>query len=421
MKSYRGKLAIDGGMPAVKTPLPHFIWPVVGKEEILAINNYLKERKPISILDDSGIYSELEQKINKYYKTRFSILTNSGTSALHSAFFALGINRGDEIIAPSNTFRTTVTPILQCGGTPILCDCDYSTGCISPEDIIQKITQKTRAIIVTHLWGHPAQITEIHKIAREYNLKLIEDCSHAHGTTYLGKRVGTFGDVGCFSMQANKLVYAGEGGFLITNNREIYERAILLGHSGAKARQVVRTKKYKKFAETGYGLKYRIHPLAAVIAKIQLDRQDKRINQCQKNMNYLAKQLKKFDFMQPEENKKEVEKRTYFSFVTKYKKQNLANIPTSKFIKILKAEGIQITNDNSAIKPLHLQPLFQTKKDEFYLHGPGVVKRTHKEGDFPITEKYFETTVHFPPFVEPAAKIIDEYISALKKIEIKLV
>jgi dTDP-4-amino-4,6-dideoxygalactose transaminase len=228
-----------------------------------------------------------------------------------------------------------------------------------------------------------------------------------------------WGDVGCFSMQANKPVFAGEGGFLITNNQEIYERAILLGHSGKKAKEVVKSNKYKKFAETGYGLKYRIHPLAAVIANMQFKKQDNILKQCEKNIQYYKKELKKFKFLIPEENEFGTGQRSYFSFVLKYNKKILNNLSRDDLITQMLAKGIQVRNDYVSINPLHLQKLFQIKNDAQYLYGQKPQKLVYKKGDFPISEKYMEDTIHLPPFVKPSKDIIDYYISALEKIEMK--
>lgn len=261
------ELAILGG-PSVITALhPHFVWPKITQEKINATVKQVASGE-ISIYDDSGIIKELEDSFCVYYNLPYGIATNSGTTALLSAFFGCGIGPGDEVIAPTYTFLATVTPILHVNAIPVLVDCDAVTGNISPQEIRKNITCKTKAIVITHIWGHPCEMDEILAIAIENNLFLIEDCSHAHGACYKNQKVGTFGDVACFSLQGNKIVSAGEGGILLTKSLEIYERATLLGHYRNRSEQCVKSNFYKQFTKTGYGLKLRMHPVGAALALI---------------------------------------------------------------------------------------------------------------------------------------------------------
>ena len=141
------------------------------------------------------------------------------------------------------------------------------------------------------MWGHPCDMDKILDICKKHNLFLIEDCSHAHGATYKGKKVGTFGDAGCFSFQANKIVTGGCGGVMITNNQEIYERACLLGHFRNRCFDSVQSEKYSKYSNTGFGLNYRIHPLGAAIALNHLKDLDNRIRIRNENLNYLSAKI----------------------------------------------------------------------------------------------------------------------------------
>ena len=143
---------------------------------------------------------------------------NSGTAALHSAYFACGVRPGDEVIVPSYTFFASAAPMLPLGGRPIFCEIDPATLTADPADIERRITDKTRAICVVHVWGNPARMDAICEIAKRHNLRLIEDCSHAHGATYLGRPVGSWGDIGCFSLQGQKPVSGGEAGIAVTSD-----------------------------------------------------------------------------------------------------------------------------------------------------------------------------------------------------------
>lgn len=158
----------------------------------------------MSIYGDTGIYERLESWLADYYKQKYVILTNTGTSSLNSGYVGLGIARGDEVIVPTYTFLATVTPLLRLGAIPVFADADPVTGGISPKDIEEKITPKTKAIAVTHMWGVACDMESIMYIAQKNNLRVLEDCSHAHFTKYNQKLLGTFGDVACFSIGAKK-------------------------------------------------------------------------------------------------------------------------------------------------------------------------------------------------------------------------
>lgn len=192
------QLAILGGKPAVSIPF-HDIWPPISVKEIRECVDMLYKRE-LSYYGREGKIMELENSFCQYHNMKFAITTNSGTSALHSAFFAIGLGPDDEVLCPTYTFLATVTPLYQCRAVPVLCDCEADTGNICPQEIKRMITPKTRAVITTHVWGHPCEMDEIVAICRENGLLLIEDCSHAHGASYKGKKIGTFGDVSCFSL-----------------------------------------------------------------------------------------------------------------------------------------------------------------------------------------------------------------------------
>jgi dTDP-4-amino-4,6-dideoxygalactose transaminase len=405
------KLAINGGEKTVTIPFPHFKWPILDEEIKKAIIEYL-DNQPISLYGREGIYKELEDKFAEYHNVKYAIATNSGTTALHSAFFGIGIKPNDEIIAPTYTFLATVTPILHCGGIPIFCDAEFDTGNIDVDKIEEKITDKTKAIVINHQWGHPVEMDKLMKIKEKYNLFLVEDCSHAHGATYKGKKVGTFGDVACFSLQGNKMITAGEGGILITDNQEIYERATLLGHYRNRSEQCVKSEFYKRFVKTGYGLKYRMHPLGAVIASKQFDNLDKWNKMRKECLEYLSEGLKKIKGIEPPVTKDYVTRGAFYGYKPKFKPEDFDNrISINKYVKALQAEGVDI--DIPGSKPLHMLPLFQIEDDGMY----GFKKKIYKKGDFPVAEKYYSTLMSMPTFTLPSSKeIIDQYLKAFKKV-----
>ena len=194
--------------------------PILGEEEKREVMEVLDSKILVRTYGTKAF--KLEGELSNYFNVKHVITCNSGTSALHLALAALDIGPGDEVIVPPIGFITSSTSVLYQNAIPIFADVD-EYGMLDPEDIRRKLSDKTRAIIVVHLMGHAAQMDAIMEIARKYNLKVIEDCSHAHGAKYKGRMVGTFGDVAVFSLMSGKALACGEGGILVTNDRRIYD------------------------------------------------------------------------------------------------------------------------------------------------------------------------------------------------------
>lgn len=164
-----------------------------------------------AIGDGSGVIEKFEHEFAELSGTKFALAMNSGTAALHSAYFALGVGPGTEVIVPAYTWHASATPVLQCGAVPVFCDIDPRTLTIDADAIAPLITERTRGICAVHIWGNPCEMDRITALANERGVSVVEDCSHAHGARYGGRPVGSWGDIGCFSLHASKPVAAGEG------------------------------------------------------------------------------------------------------------------------------------------------------------------------------------------------------------------
>jgi dTDP-4-amino-4,6-dideoxygalactose transaminase len=414
------KLALFGGKPVVNKEHPHFVWPPVTNQDYQAVFKQL-ETGELSVYGRSGIVKEFEDQFADYHGMKYAIATNAGTTALHSAFFGCKLGPGDEVLAPTYTFLATVTPILHVDAIPVLVDADPETGNMDLEDMKRKLTNRTKAIVVTHMWGHPCEMDEIVTFAKEHGLYLIEDCSHAHGATYKGNLVGTFGDVSCFSLQANKIVSAGEGGILLTNSQEIYERATLLGHYRDRSEQCVETPFYRQFVKTGYGLKYRMHVLAAALAQVSFNQLDVNISTRTKNLNYMSQLLQPTIGITPPITKNYVTRGAFYGYKPFYNKESYDGLSVLTYVKALQAEGVEVKKPGS--KPLHMLPLFQTLDDGMYENGwprrnsERTEPRPYRKGDFPNAEIYYQKTLSLPTFTNPDDKdIIVQYAEAFQKV-----
>ena len=206
---------------------------IVGKKKIKAVKKVILSGR----YDSGHKVKEFENKFANYLGIKYAVAINSGTAALHVALAVLNIEAGDEVIVPPLTFFSTISSVLHQNATPIFADIDLENFCLDSQDIEKKITKHTKAIIPVHLYGNSAEMDKIMTIAKKYNLKVIEDAAQAHGTEYKNKKVGAIGDIGCFSFFATKHMTTGEGGILVTNNKEWADLARIIRSHGMTRRE----------------------------------------------------------------------------------------------------------------------------------------------------------------------------------------
>lgn len=215
-------------------------------------------------ISSTGKYvTQFEQEFSDYCGVPYGVATSNGTTALHLALTALGIGVGDEVIVPDITFAATINAVLYTGATPVIVDIEEDSWCIDPDEIEKAITPKTKAIIPVHIYGQPCNMGRIMDIAKAHNLYVVEDCAEAHGAMYKGKKVGSFGDVGCFSFFGNKVITTGEGGMCITHDEELEKKMKLYRDHGMS--------KERRYYHEVVGFNYRMTNLQAAIGVAQLE------------------------------------------------------------------------------------------------------------------------------------------------------
>ncbi len=228
------KLAIDGGSPVVTDPIPSGVSgpSIVGDEEIKAVTDVLRSQQLFRYSEGSQA-AQLEQEAAEFLGTEYTLMVNSGTSAIICALTGVGVGPGDEVIVPGYTYIATAAAVIATGAVPVIAEVDESLG-LDPADVEAKITQYTKAVVPVHMRGVPVRLDEIVAVARKHNLKVVEDCCQCVGGEYKGKRVGTYGDAAAWSLNYYKTISSGEGGLVYTNDRDVYERACFTADPGAQ-------------------------------------------------------------------------------------------------------------------------------------------------------------------------------------------
>ena len=361
-------LAVKGGSPLRTKPWPK--WPIFDERE---------KRNLIEVLE-SGLWGiggskneEFAKKFAEYQGAKYGVTCVNGTIALEIALKALGIGYGDEVITTPYTFIATAQSIIYVNAKPVFVDIEEDTYNIDPKKIEEAITDKTKAIMPVHIGGAPANMDEIMKIAKKYDLYVIEDAAQAHGAKWGDKGVGSIGDFGTFSFQSSKNITSGEGGIIITNSEDLAEKAWSYMNCG-------RVRKGLWYRHVILGANYRMSEFLAAILLAQLERADELFKKRERNAEYLAKRLREIEGVEPL-NYPEKARSAYHLFIFKYRKYYFENLPREKFIEALNAEGIPVSPGYTI--PLYKMPAIQ----EYNFLGFGKLGKMYDGLSLPVTEK----------------------------------
>ncbi len=259
-----------------------FDWPIITREEEEAVLEVLRR----GAMSGTDVTMKFEEEFARWQGSRFALGFSSGTAAIHAAMYGCGVGVGDEVICPSLTYWASALPAFSLGATVVFAEVDPETLCIDPGDIEHRITDHTKAILVVHYLSHPADMDPIMEIARKHDLKVIEDVSHAQGGLYKGRKLGSIGHVGAMSLMSGKSLVAGEAGMLVTDDEEIYERAIAFGHYERFGPDMKTPYLRKIWGLPLGGYKYRMHQLSSAVGRVQLRYYDERCREIRKAMNY---------------------------------------------------------------------------------------------------------------------------------------
>ena len=416
MSASGSPLAIDGGPKAVQTdPGDIFTWPIITADDENAVLEVLRAGK-MSAWD---VTMEFERELAEWHGVEYALCHNTGTAALHASMWACGVGVGDEIICPSLTYWASALPVFSLGGTVVFADVCADTITIDPADIEHRITDRTKAIVVVHYAGYPCDMDPIMEVAGRHDVKVIEDVSHAHGGLYKGRLVGTIGHMGAMSIMSGKALPCGEGGFLITNDRLLWERAVAFGHYGRTSQYIEDPSLKPLVGLPQGGQKYRMHQLSAAVGRVQLRYYRERLEEIQKAMNYfwdLLDGVPGVTAHRPPEPDSTMG--GWYAAHGIYRAEELGGLDIRRFCEAVAAEGCAVSP--GANFPLHLHPLLN--EADIYGHGkPTRIANSDRDvrqgsGSLPVTESIPVTCYSIPWFKHYRPRIIEEHALAFRKV-----
>jgi L-glutamine:2-deoxy-scyllo-inosose/3-amino-2,3-dideoxy-scyllo-inosose aminotransferase len=415
-----GALALTGGNPSRNIEInPWPVWPIWDKNE---------ENSLLEVLH-SGVWSyngpkekEFNQAYADFIGVKHALSAVNGTITLQLALEACGIGYGDEVIVPGLTWQATAATIVDVNAIPVLVDVCEDTWCIDPEKVEQAITPKTKAIIPVHLYGSFADMDALLAIAKKHNLRVIEDCAHKHGGEWNGKKAGSIGDVGSFSFQLSKLLTAGEGGGLTTNDSELNLKLDALRNCGRRTAPVEAADKGSgvyfdegNFIQSG---NYRLTDFQSALLLEGLKRLPEQNRHREENAAYLNARMADLSGISPMKEDARETRRAYYNITFRYKENEFKSLPVTKFREALTNElGCPV---ESSYEPLNSSPLYkpQTKPFRHHLNEEYWQRLNPSIYQLPVCEKVFQkesVCFHFSVLMGDKSDI-DSIIEAINKI-----
>ncbi len=415
----------DSAPPAIEHDPALFHWPIVTSEDEQAVLDVLRA----GTMSGTAITRQFEAEFAQWIGTKHALACCNGTAALLDSFWACGVGPGDEIICPGMTYWASAMPALSLGATVNFADIEPDTLCIDPDDIEHRIGPRTKAIVVVHYAGHPADMDRILPIARRHGVKVVEDVSHAHGTRYKGQLVGTFGDIAAMSMMAGKSFPIGEGGMIVTNDSDLYERCAAFGFyeltggpsKFAQSSSIVTDPALRRYSGVAMGgVKHRLNQTCAAMGRVQLKHYDQRIAEIQRAMNRFWDLLEGTPGIRPHRPTDAGSTMGgWYASRGLYRAEELGGLPCATFCQAVRAEGIADCSPGANFA-LHLHPIFHDA--DIYNQGrPTVLASGQRDvrqgpGSLPVTERLGELAFGVPWFKKDWPEQIERYAAIYRKV-----
>ena len=369
-------------------PIP-FSKPYFTSEDIEEINARIDKVLRSGWLTSGPLVEEFEKTFAEFVGTKYGVALNSCTAALHATLLALGIKSGDEVIVPSDTFVATANAVLYVGAKPVFADSDSKSFNVSPVDIEEKISDRTKAIIVVHLAGNPCDMKEISRIVEDHKLMLVEDCAHAHGAKYRNTNCGVLGEVGCFSFYPTKVMTCAEGGMVTTNNEALAEKVRIIRNHGRAG--------YGPNENTEIGFNFRLSDVHAAVGLSQLRHARDFVFERNRVAERYDQEIRKIDWIRPQDVE-DGNLCSYYAYIVKLEEDSPVN--RDEAMEILRNKGI---GTSVLYHPIHLQPLYTR------LFG-------YRKGILPVAEELGERSLALPLFNGMKDEQVDRIIDIVREL-----
>jgi len=401
------KLALLGGAPVRSAPFPS--WPVIGEREETDLIETLRGKRW------NRIGGSVVEKFEKIWAERigapYCLATSSGTSALVCSMNALEIGPGDEVIVPVYTFVATVNPVLLQHALPVLVDTDRETFQIDAARIERAITKRTRAIVPVHLGGAAANLDVILPIAKKHKLFVVEDACQSHLAEWRGRKVGTLGNLGCFSFQASKHLNSGEGGAVVSANAGLIEICKSFHNQGRGALNA-------GMSYVRNGDNRRLTEFQGALLLAQLTRLEEQAKAREQNAEYLTKMLREIPGIAPAKMYEGCTRNAYHLYMLRYDANHFSGLAREHFIKALRAEGIPCS---SGYSPLNQEPFLKNtlhSRAFRYIYSPKVIAEVEERNRCPENDRLCQEAVWFTQNLLLGAKQdMDQIAEAIRKIQ----
>jgi len=386
--------ALVGGKPTIKEFIPYGK-QYIDEDDLKAVNDVLTS----PYLTTGPKVEEFEKKLCELTGAKYSVAISNGTAALHAACYAAGISEGDEVITTPITFAASANCILYCGGTPVFADIDHETWNIDPRKIEEKITDKTKAIIAVDFTGQAVQINEIKEICKKHNLVFIEDAAHSIGTKYNGIPVGAHADFTTFSFHPVKTITCGEGGAILTNNKDYYNKMLLFRSHGITRDEKLLTHTpfngYNEQIELGYN--FRMTDFQAALGTSQLRKLNQFSNRRKEIVSKYNEAFSKIPEITIQQEITESDT-TRHLYIIRLKSDKL-KVGRNEIYKALNAENVGLQ--------VHYIPV--------YFH-PYYQELGYKRGLCPNAEALYEEIITIPLYYSLSDEDVDSVIEAVNKV-----
>ena len=377
------KPAVLGGNPVRRGPWP--AWPISDKTDEQALVDVVRSGNWFRYTRGESTVDQFESQWSQTVDARFCQATNSGTAAMITSLAALGLGPGDEVLLPPYTFIATVNAVLLHHALPVFVDSEAATAQMDVAKIEPRVNENTRCILPVHYGGASCDMDQLIDIAHQHDLKVVEDACQAHTGEWNGRRLGTFGDTGCFSFQNSKLLTSGDGGALVTNNEALYHRAQAF-HNNSNGR----FDHDGKF--TANGGNFRMTQFQGALLQEQLKRLDQQARRREANAAYLDTLLSHVDGIYPKKRLKGTTRHGCFLYVFDYDPDKFAGMDKTSFRKAVAAEGVPVSPGYSALNKQPWVEQFLSARGFRRIYGEQRLRQWRDENELPENDRMIETT-----------------------------